>query len=125
VEDGILAVLPALVGQSGIGPALIADQAIAAHVAFLGHPAGGRNQIGPQGADGLEIPGPLGVSSSQGDEQAGRVDPAVVEAERDFAQGAHLAAARLMHDLAGRRILKRGGFGRLAAGQIGQDALGQ
>ena len=65
------------------------------------------------------------LGDGQGHEQRRGVDPAVVAAERHLAQGAHLAAARLVHDLAGLAVLEGAGLGRLAHGQIGQDPFGQ
>ncbi|MND95557.1 hypothetical protein D3C80_878150 [compost metagenome] len=125
VEDGVLAILPALIGQPGLGGAGIVDQAVAVAVAIIAHPARSGDQVGPQGADGLHVVGAPRVGAGQGDEEAGGVDPAVVEAERHLAQGAHLAAACLVHDLAGGGIHEGVDLCRLARGQIGQHPLGQ
>ena len=125
VADGVLRILPALVGQTRVGAALIVDQAVAVAVAVVAHPVGGGDQVRPQPADQGVVAGAADVGAGQGDEQAGGVDPAVVEAERHLAQCAHLAAARLVHDLAGLAVLEGAGLGRLAHGQIGQDPFGQ
>ncbi|MNI08814.1 hypothetical protein D3C73_618630 [compost metagenome] len=125
VEDGVFRVLPALVRQASVGRTRVVDQAVAVAVAVVAYPARRRDQMGPQGAHRLIVVGALGVGAGQGDEQTGGVDAPVVEAEGHLAQHAHLAAARLVHDLAGGRVHEGVGLGRLARGQIGQHPLGQ
>ena len=80
---------------------------------------------GHSSVDQGEVAGARGIGAGQHDEQRGRVDPAVVAAERHLAQPRHLALARLVHDLARRRVVEARGLGRLMGGQILQDAAGQ
>ncbi len=63
--------------------------------------------IGPQLRDGRVVAGPLGVEAGEHDEQRRRIDAAVIEAEGDFAQRRHLAAAHLVQDLARLRVRLR------------------
>ncbi len=125
VEDGILAVLPALVGQARVLPALVVDQAIAVGVAVVIHPFDRSQQVRPQAVDEFQVAGAVGVGARQGHEQRRGVDPAVVAAEGQLAQGGHLAPAGLVHDLAGLAVAELRGFGRLGRGQVAEHAAGQ
>ena len=125
MENGIPAVLPALVGQAVFAFPVIFDKAVAVAVAIFVDPGQRRLDIGPQRADGFLVAGAVEIARRQQHEQRRGIDAAVIAAERHFAQIGHFAGAHLMQDLA--RLGIGGGveFGRLGGGQILQHALGQ
>ena len=122
VEDGVVGVLPALIGQALLGGAIVFDEAVAVGIAGAVDPGQRRFDVRPQRRDGLVVAGPLGIEAGEHDEQRRRIDAAVIEAERDFAERRHLAAAHLVQDLAGLRV--RGGIvgGGLERGEPAQHA---
>ena len=100
VEDRVNAVLPALVGKAGGGPAGIVDQAVLIGVAVALDPFGRRADGRPEPVDQRDIAGALQIGAGEGHVERRGVHAAVVEPERDLLDRRHLAATRLVHDLA-------------------------
>ena len=68
------------------------------------------------------VAGAVVVGGGEQEEQRRRVDAAVVARERHLAERGHLAAAHLVHDLAGLGVLGRIVAIRLSRGQEAQHA---
>ena len=125
MEDGIAAVLPALVGEAGLGGALVGDEAVAVLLARLLHPAAAAQSDGHSAVDELHVAGAVRIGAGEIDVERRRVDAAIVAAERQLAQHRHLALARFVHDLARLRIAERRCLRRLVLGEERQHAARQ
>ena len=125
VEDRVVRILPSLVDEALRVAAGVLDEAVAVGVAVVVDPAQGGFDVGPDRLDERPVGGAFVVGARQEHEQRRGVDAAVVAAERDFAEGGHLAAARLVEDLARLGVALGIDFRGLVGGQIGQDAAGQ
>src|SRR6185437_6023581 len=100
VENGVAAVLPALVHQTfGVAPAVF-HEAIAVTVALALDPLQRGFDIRPDGADLIEIARALQIGACEHDEKRRGIDAAVIMMERYFAQDGHLALTDLMQNLA-------------------------
>ncbi len=125
VEDRIVAVLPALIGETAIGLALIVQQTVTVLVADTRDPLCRALQRRPQLVDQGEVPRAFRIGAGQHDEERRAVDAAVVQRERHLAGGGHFTLAHLVHDLAGRGVTKRRIVARLMFGEKAQHACGQ
>src|SRR4029077_10852053 len=101
MENGVVAVLPCLVEESGARRARIVDEATAAALHAALHPRGRRQQVRPEPVDERGVARAALVGTRQHDEQWSRVDSTVILAKRDLLQSRHLTAAHLVQDLAG------------------------
>ena len=124
VEDGVVGVLPALVGEPGLAAAVIFDEAVAVGVARTVDPAERRLDIGPKLAQRIDVAGVLGIKPGQQHEQRRRIRAAVIKPERDFAQHRHFAAAHFVQDFAGLGVGQRIEVGGLKSRQPPQHAFG-
>ena len=123
MEDGVLGILPALVGEPLLGRAVVFDEAVAVGIAGPVDPGERGLDGGPQIHDGGVVAGALGIETRQHDEQRRGIDAAVIKAERHLAQGCHLAFAHLVQDLSRLRVRGRiVGLG-LERGEAPQHAL--
>ena len=112
MEDGVVGILPALVGESLFGGALIFDKTVAVGIAGAVDPAQRRFDRRPQFGKRLVVAGALDIEPGQQHEQRRRIDAAVILRERHLAQRRHLAAAHLVQDLSGLGVGERiDGFG--------------
>ena len=100
-------VLPALIDETLLGIARMAQETVGILPGMPVDPVERCADIRPQSTDGGRVCGALPVFARKQNEQRGRVDAAIVAAERHLAQTRHLAGARLMHDLAGLRVVHR------------------
>jgi hypothetical protein len=124
MENGVMRILPALVGETLGGRTFVFKEAVAVRVARAVDPAKRCLDRRPQFGDGIHIAGALRVEPRKQDEQRRGVDAAVIEAKGDLAQRRHLAAAHLVQDLSRLRIGKRiRGLG-LVGGEAPQHATG-
>ena len=124
MEDGVLGILPTLIGEAGIGLAVVFDEAVAVPVTVSVDPIERCLRVRPERAHRLQIAGAGVVLAEQQHIQRRRVDAAVIAAERHFAQVGHLAVAHFMQNLPRLGVplgLDRGGLGLC---QEFQDALG-
>ena len=93
MEDRVVRILPALIGEALLGRAVIFDEA----VADRGSPgpsiqASAASIAGHSSRKRLVVAGALDVEAGEQHEQRRRIDAAVIEAERHLAQRRHLAA---------------------------------
>src|SRR6516164_3215212 len=100
MEDRIVAVLPALIGEAMLGLAAILHEAVAIRVAIGVAPGERGFDIWPERRDGLDISGSLEIHSGQHDEKRCRVDAAVILAEGHLIEHRHFALPALVQDLA-------------------------
>ena len=123
MKDRVVGILPALVGETLLGRAMILDEAVAIGITRAIDPGERGLDRGPKLGDGVVVAGPLGIEAGQHDEERRGIDAAVVEPERDLAQRRHLAAAHLVQDLS--RLRVRGGIVGLGlvGGEPPQHAL--
>ena len=101
MKDCILRVLPALVDKALLGRALILDKAVAILIGRSVDPGERRLDMRPEGAQRFFIARTLGVKAGQHDEQRGRIDATVIEAERHFVERGHLSTAHLVQNFPG------------------------
>ncbi|MFC7612168.1 hypothetical protein [Teichococcus aestuarii] len=125
MEDGVVAVLPALVQQPVRPLAAVFDEAVPVRVAVPVDPAQRRLDVRPQDAQRGQVAGSVEIGAGQHDEERGGVGAAIVAAERHLAEQRHLALPRLMQDLAGLGIGRRVFLRRLMGGQEAEHAAGQ
>ena len=104
VEDRVVRVLPALLHEAVRRVPLVFDESVAVDVAVPVDPLQRRLNVRPDAIDQLAVAGPQVVLGGEDDEERRGVVAAVVQAERNLAEGSHLAIADLVHDLAGLRI---------------------
>src|SRR3546814_4754180 len=83
MEDGIVAVLPSLVGEAAVGHPAIFDEAVAVGVAERVDPFERGEDVRPDHPDRLEIAGPAVIIARQHDEERRGVDGAVIAARSD------------------------------------------
>ncbi len=124
MENRVLAVLPALVGESGALRPRIPHEAVRMRIGCLLEPGDRSCQRRPELVDQSQIAGTIGVGAGEHDEQRRGVDTAVVAPEWQLARRGHLALACLMDDLARRCILEGRGLGRLVLREEAQHAPG-
>src|SRR3546814_3050722 len=74
MEDGIVAVLPSLVGEAAVGHPAIFDEAVAVGVAERVDPFERGEDVRPDHPDRLEIAGPAVIIARQHDEERRGVD---------------------------------------------------
>ena len=96
-----MTVFPALIVQALLCLASVFDEAVAIEVAVNIGPLHRSFDIRPDFADEPQIPGLLAIGAGQHDEQQGRIDTAIVVAERDFAEKGHLAISGFVKDFPG------------------------
>ena len=118
----VVRILPALVREAFLAHAVIFDEIVAVGVGRPIDPAERRLDRRPQFLQRGEVAGAVEIKSRERDEQRRCVDAAVVALERDLAQRRHLAAAHLVHDLAGLRVVRRVDDGGLGRGKPAQHA---
>src|SRR5690606_1867608 len=97
----VVRVLPALVREPPRRLARVLDEAVAVLVAVLIDPRERTLDVRPEPPEMLEVAGLLEIAGREHDEERRRVDRTVVQAERNLLAHGHLAAAHLVHDLAG------------------------
>ena len=100
VEDRVVGILPALVGETLLGGTIVFDEAIAVGIARAIDPGEGGLDRRPQLPDGGVVAGALRIETREHHEQRRGVDAAVIETEGHLAQPCHLAFAHLVQDLA-------------------------
>ena len=115
--DGVVRVLPALVGQAAAGRVVVGDEA----VAVAADPAERRLQVRQQGAHLVGGQAPAPRVAQQADPQRCRVDRAVVERREALCRRGGGAAA-LVQDLARLLAGVRVGGAALRAGERAQGA---
>ena len=125
VEDGIEAVLPALVGKPELGGPLIGDEAVAIAPPASSIHSAAATQRRPQPVDERHVAGAVGIGAGEIDVERRRIDAAIVAAEGQLAQHRHLALAGLVHDLARLRIAERRCLRRLMLREESQHAARQ
>ncbi len=124
VENGVLAVFPALIDEPLVVLPRIFDETIAVAIAIAFDPFERRADMRPQLTDGLEVAGPLEIGSGEHNEERRCVDAAVVAPERHFSESRHLAMARLMQDFARLRVRDGIGVDGLHRGEALENASG-
>src|SRR3569623_1370855 len=98
MEDRIVRILPALLGQAAFGTARILDETVAIAVAEFVDPAQGITNIAPDRADEIQVAGALIIGACQTHEQRRGIHRAVIAANQYFAQLRQLSLARLMQN---------------------------
>src|SRR5918993_3532874 len=98
MKDGIVRILPALVGKAALCLTMVLDEAVSVAVAVLAYPVQRSLDVGPDCRDGLAISGALQIHSCEHEEEWGGIDRAVIAAEWNLAQIGHLTLAQLMQD---------------------------
>jgi hypothetical protein len=122
MEDGVVAVLPALVGEAVLRLAVVLDEAVAVAVAVGVAPGERRLDLGPEGLDRRAVARALEVLPGEHHEEGSCVDRAVVAAEGDLAEVRHLAEAALVKDLSGLGVRRRVECRGLGRREVPQDA---
>src|SRR5262245_3606567 len=123
VENRILGIFPALVGETALGRAVVFEKAVAIGISGAVDPGERGLDRGPQLHDDSVVAGALGIDAGEHDEERRRVDAAVVEAEGDLAQRRHLAFAHLMQNLSRLRVRRRVVGRGLIGGEPPQRAM--
>src|SRR5216683_2880688 len=91
MKDRVVGILPALVGESARRFAQILDVAVAVAIAVVFDPLDRPPRMRPQLIGQREIAGDFDGSAVQPQKERGRINAAVVAAERDLAGRGHLA----------------------------------
>jgi len=86
-------------------------------------PADGRFDVRPEAPHQIQIHSSLRVFTGKQHKQRCRIDTAVITTEGHFVQAGHLAAARLMNDLSGLRVIGRIDGLCLKCGQSTENTL--
>src|SRR6267142_6104552 len=106
MKDRVEGILPALVGESARRFAQILDVAVTVTIAVVFDPLDRAPRVGPQVIGQREIAGYFDAAAIKPEKKRGRVDTAVVAAERDLTGRGHFAGANLVHYLS--RLLVAG-----------------
>ena len=104
MENSVLGILPALVGEALLGSTIVFEKAVTVGIARSVDPGESRLDCGPKLDNGLVVAGPLRIESSEHDEEWRGVDAAVVETEGNLAQCGHLAVTHFMQYLSRLRV---------------------
>src|SRR6185369_16045384 len=123
MEDGVVRILPALVGEPAVRLTVVFDKAVPVPIAVLADPAQGRLDVGPDFKKRVVVPGALEIQTREQKKERRGINRAVVAAEWHLTQVGHLAVASLVQDLAGLGIglwIERGG---LRGGERAQHPL--
>ena len=102
--NGVVGVLPALIAQSSMGGAAVAQKPVKT-VRFGGlNPCHRLLQGGQKGLNKRQLTGAGKIIGRKNHKQGRGIDRAVIPAKRHLTQGRHFTKTRLMKDLAGFRI---------------------
>ena len=101
VEDQIIGILPALVGEAVLAFPRIFDEPVAVPIAIFVDPAQRRPDVRPDRPDCIDVAGAVEIHAREHHEKRRRIDGAIIHAKRNLAEPRHFAVARLMQDLPG------------------------
>src|SRR5579872_3818353 len=106
VDDAVVGVLPALIGQSLFRLRAVVYEAADAVPRIAVRPAEGALNAALEPPEGVEVAGPADVGAEQHEEPEGRVYRAIVGILRDLMQVRHLANTELVQNLARLLVLE-------------------
>ena len=122
MENRVVGILPALVGQALFGSPLVLDKTVAIGVTRPIDPAQRLFDRSPQLGERLVIAGAFDIEPGEQHEQGRCIDTSVILRKRHLAQRSHFTAAHFMQDLSRLGVGQRIDRVRLVVCEPSQDA---